>query len=145
VDKSWFTAPEYAEYRKPGNIKVPFWLQPEKYYAGAAWYQREIEIPPVWRASGGADAGAAALGNRLWVDGRRSVPTTASPRRMNTTWARHWRQANTGSPSAWIMPDCGVGVNSHCVSDHTQGNWNGIVGKIELRCDPPPWAASDGL
>ena len=29
VDKSWFTAPEYAEYRKSGNIKVPFWLQPE--------------------------------------------------------------------------------------------------------------------
>ena len=38
-----------------------------------------------------------------------------------------------------------VGVNSHCVTDHTQGNWNGIVGAIELRCDPPPWSASDGL
>ena len=38
-----------------------------------------------------------------------------------------------------------VGVNSHCISDHTQGNWNGIVGQIELRCDPPPWVASDGL
>ena len=30
VDKSWFTAPEYAQYRQPGNIKVPFWLQPRK-------------------------------------------------------------------------------------------------------------------
>jgi hypothetical protein len=29
VDKSWFTAPEYAAYRKPGNVKVPFWLQPK--------------------------------------------------------------------------------------------------------------------
>lgn len=34
VNRSWFAAPEYAPYRRPGNIKVPFWLQPEKYYAG---------------------------------------------------------------------------------------------------------------
>ena len=34
VDRSWFTSPEYAKYRRPGNIKIPFWLQPEKYYAG---------------------------------------------------------------------------------------------------------------
>ncbi|MCX7827090.1 MAG: beta-galactosidase, partial [Verrucomicrobiae bacterium] len=33
VDKSWFTAPEYAKYRQPGNVKVPFWLQPDKHYA----------------------------------------------------------------------------------------------------------------
>ena len=26
-----------------------------------------------------------------------------------------------------------VGANSHSVTDHTQGNWNGIVGKIELQ------------
>jgi hypothetical protein len=26
-----------------------------------------------------------------------------------------------------------VGINSHSISDHTQSNWNGIVGKIELR------------
>src|SRR5208283_4881507 len=48
VDASYFTAPEYAPYRQPGNIKVPFWLQPDKYYAGAAWYQRDIEIPARW-------------------------------------------------------------------------------------------------
>ncbi|MCC6290448.1 MAG: beta-glucuronidase, partial [Chitinophagaceae bacterium] len=28
VDSSWFTAPEYKAYRQPGNIKIPFWLQP---------------------------------------------------------------------------------------------------------------------
>ena len=37
VDRSWFTAPEYEKYRQPGNIKVPFWLQPERHYVGAAW------------------------------------------------------------------------------------------------------------
>jgi len=30
-----------------------------------------------------------------------------------------------------------VGRNSHSVSDHTQGNWNGVVGAIELRAGLP--------
>jgi hypothetical protein len=32
-----------------------------------------------------------------------------------------------------------IGVNSHAITDHTQGNWNGIVGKIELQATPPVW------
>ena len=64
VDHSWFTAPQYAQYRAPGNIKIPFWLQPEKYYAGVAWFQREIQIPK--KLVGQAHrsfVGAASLGN----------------------------------------------------------------------------------
>lgn len=48
LDKSWYTADEYAKYREPGNVKVPFWLNPDKYYKGVAWYQRDIEIPESW-------------------------------------------------------------------------------------------------
>ena len=47
-DKSWYNAEEYAKYRKLGNIKVPFWLNPNKHYVGVAWYQREIEVPESW-------------------------------------------------------------------------------------------------
>src|SRR5581483_3101943 len=32
-----------------------------------------------------------------------------------------------------------VGPNAHSVSDHTQTNWHGIVGKIELRAGSPVW------
>ena len=46
IDKSWLTAAEYKKYRQPGNVKVPFWLQPVKHYRGIAWYQRDIEIRP---------------------------------------------------------------------------------------------------
>ena len=49
VDQSWYTAPEYAKYREPGNIKVPFWLNPDKHYVGAAWYQRTVDIPEDWQ------------------------------------------------------------------------------------------------
>jgi len=32
-----------------------------------------------------------------------------------------------------------VGVDAHSASDHTQGNWNGIAGRIELRATDPVW------
>ena len=48
IDSSFFTKPEYAKYREPGNFKIPFWLQPTKYYKGAAWYQKEVTIPASW-------------------------------------------------------------------------------------------------
>jgi len=47
-DSSWFFNPRMEKYRQPGNLKFPFWLTPEKYYVGAAWYQREIIIPKTW-------------------------------------------------------------------------------------------------
>ena len=40
VDKSWYNAPQYEKFRQPGNMKVPFWLNPEKHYVGVAWYQK---------------------------------------------------------------------------------------------------------
>jgi hypothetical protein len=141
-DPSWFTAPEYERYRQPGNIKVPFWLQPETYYAGAAWYQREIDIPAGW-------AGRRVTLNlerphwqtTVWLDGQLlgsddalSVPhvyelgSTVEPGRRVLTI----RVDNS------VVAD--IGVNSHSISDHTQGNWNGIVGAIELRAGSPVWA-----
>ena len=49
VDSSWYKSPAYAEYRKEGNIKVPFWLNPDKHYVGVAWYQKEVVIPSQWK------------------------------------------------------------------------------------------------
>ena len=48
-DRSWFSAERYAPYRQPGNVKVPFWLQPQKSYVGVAWYQRNVTVPEAWR------------------------------------------------------------------------------------------------
>ena len=45
----WATAKKYEPYRQPGHFKVPFWLQPVKYYKGKAWHQREVEIPKDWQ------------------------------------------------------------------------------------------------
>ncbi|MCK5370595.1 MAG: hypothetical protein KAQ62_18660, partial [Cyclobacteriaceae bacterium] len=34
ADSSWYFGDKYAKYREPGNVKIPFFLQPVKYYAG---------------------------------------------------------------------------------------------------------------
>jgi len=35
-------------FSQPGHVEVPFLSQPPKHYLGAAWYQRDIEIPKDW-------------------------------------------------------------------------------------------------
>ncbi len=140
VDR-WKQQPQYAKYRQPGNIKVPFFLQPQKHYVGAAWYQRDIEIPPDW-------AGKRVVltlerphwETRVWLDGR-LVGTHDS---LCTPHVYEFgADAAPGRHALTIRVDNRVIVNvgdwSHSVSDHTQGNWNGIVGRIELSATEPAW------
>jgi hypothetical protein len=140
VDKSWFTAPEYAAYREPGNVKVPFWLQPELYYAGAAWFQRDFTVPQDW-------AGQRVVlhlerphwETRVWVNGTLIGTNNA----LATPHEYDLGQLAPGKHSLTLRVDnrmiLDIGENSHSVSDHTQGNWNGVVGRIELRATPLVW------
>ena len=36
-------------FSQPGHVEVPFLSQPAKHYLGAAWYQRDIQIPADWQ------------------------------------------------------------------------------------------------
>lgn len=143
VSKSpFFSAPEFAPYRTPGNVKVPFWLQPEKYYAGAAWFQRDIEIPADW-------TGRRVVlflerphwETRAWVDGR----PVGQNQSLFTPHEYDLGQLAPGAHTLTLRVDnrmvVDIGRESHGISDHTQGNWNGIVGRIELRSTPPVWIA----
>lgn len=141
VDRSFFTDPEYAPYRQPGNIKIPFWLQPDRYYAGAAWYQRDIVIPPIWKGK------RVVLllerphwETRLWVDGKSmgSNSALAVPHQYDLGTALvPGKHTLTLRVDNRLIVD--IGVNSHSISDHTQGNWNGIAGLIELNATAPVW------
>ncbi len=141
VDKSWFTAPEYAPYRKPGNVKVPFWLQPDKYYSGAAWYQRDVYIPATFQGRRIVlTLERPHWETRVWFDGR-PLGTNNS---LSTPHVYDLGiQVTPGKHQVTIRVDnslvVDVGVNSHSISDHTQGNWNGIVGEIALRTTSPVW------
>lgn len=48
-DSLWYTSPKMAKYREPGNVKISFWLSPEKVYYGPAWYQKRINIYEGWK------------------------------------------------------------------------------------------------
>lgn len=153
VDKSWFTAPEYAKYREPGNVKVPFWLQPTKYYAGAAWYQRDIEVPKEWIGKRVVlSLERPHWETRIWLDDRfiGSNDALATPHDYDlgivTDVDHHkmpFRPIAPGKHTLTIRVDnrmvVDVGENSHSVSDHMQGNWNGIVGRMELQTTWDMW------
>ncbi len=140
VDKSFFTAPEYAPYRQPGNVKLPFWLTPGKYYAGAAWFQREIAIPETWRDQRVVlTLERPHWETRVWVDGK----IFGTNNSLGTPHEYDFGQLAPGKHTLTIRVDnrriVDVGENSHSISDHTQGNWNGIVGDISLRATPLVW------
>ncbi|MBI5381429.1 MAG: glycoside hydrolase [Opitutae bacterium] len=136
----WATDPEFAPYAKPENFKFPYWLTPERYYAGAAWFQRDITVAPEW-----ADKRIvltlerAHWETRVWVDGKSYGANTA----LGTPHEYDLGRLAPGKHVLAIRVDnrliVDVGVDSHSVSDHTQGNWNGIVGQIELHATPLVW------
>lgn len=140
VDRSWFTAPDFAPYREPGRVKVPFWLQPTTYYKGPAWYQRDLEIPESWRGR------RVVLflerphwETRVWLDDR----FLGAQEALGTPHEHVLGEVTPGRHRLTVRIDnrlvLDVGQDSHSVSDHTQGNWNGVVGRIELRSTPQVW------
>ncbi len=142
VGKSpWFTEEYYAPYTQPGNIKVPFWLQPEKHYIGAAWYSRDIDIPKEWFAKRVTLLlERPHIETRVWLDDREigSNNSLSTPHiyelGTNVTPGRHRLAIRVDNRLV-----VNVGVNSHSVTDHTQTNWNGIIGRIELAAGSPVW------
>jgi hypothetical protein len=141
VDRSWFTAPEYERDRRPGHVKVPFWLQPERYYKGAAWYQREIEVPVAWRGRRIVlTLERPHIETRAWLDDRElgvsNSLSTPHAYDLGTAVAPGKHRLTIRVDNRLVVD---VGINSHSVTDHTQGNWNGIVGRIELSATPPVW------
>ena len=139
VDSSYYYKPEYAKYRVPGNIKVPFWLQPLKYYVGAAWYQKEVNIPKDWKDKDiRLFLERCHWESRLWIDdkeiGMRN--SLGTPHLYDLS-----KELTPGKHLLSIcidnrVKDIDPGINSHSISDHTQTNWNGMIGQLYLEARP---------
>jgi hypothetical protein len=135
IDRSYFTEKRYEKYRQPGNIKIPFWLKPVKYYKGPAWYQKEFDLPifwtgknvilflerPHWESTLFVNGKMAGNRNSLSVAHQYEITDLLRPGR---------NRISIRIDNRVVIP---VGVNSHSISDHTQSNWNGIAGDISLR------------
>jgi hypothetical protein len=120
---------------------VPFFLQPEKHYVGAAWYQRDLEIPADWQGKRVVlTLERPHWETRLWLDGKLigTNDSLATPHVYDLgTGLAPGRHTLTIRVDNRII--VAVGDWSHSVSDHTQGNWNGVVGRIELSATSPVW------
>lgn len=135
IDKSYFTDARYEKYRQQGNIKLPFWLKPVKYYKGPAWYQKEINLPPEWN-----DKNIILFLERphwestVYVNGKKagSQNSLAVPHQYDITplLIKGKNLISIRIDNSMVVP---IGINSHSVSDHTQSNWNGIAGNINLK------------
>src|SRR5262249_34673848 len=66
-DRYWYLREDYKSYTERGRVKVPFLSQPPRHYLGAAWYQRDIDIP-------------------RYTQGRRIVLTLERPHWQTTVW-----------------------------------------------------------
>lgn len=139
-DRSWFTAPEYLRYREGNDVKVPFILQPDTWYRGAVWFQRDIEIPADWSGKRiELFLERPHWETQVWIDGR-------ALGRCDALHLPHIYDLGTLKPGQHrlaIRVDnrmiVEIGHNGHGVTDHTQGNWNGIAGRIELRAIERAW------
>ena len=141
INPVWQRDPDYKQYQTPDNFKMPFWLQPERHYVGAAWYQRHIDIPETWKGK------RVVLflerphwKTTVWVDraqiGSQDSLGTGHEYDLGTNLAAGRHRLTIRVDNRMIVD---VGRNAHSVSDHTQGNWNGIAGRMELRTTETVW------
>lgn len=136
MNSEWVKDPNYAPYVDSTNVRFPFWLQPEKEYVGAAWYRKKISIPTDWKNKTILlTLERPHWETTVWVNGTRvdMQNSLAAPHRFEIS-----SFLQTGDNTLTICVDnrtkaIDVGENSHSISDHTQSNWNGIVGEISLK------------
>lgn len=132
----WYDDPDYAPYVDSANVRFPFWLQPEKEYTGAAWYRKEISIPDDWlNKTVLLTLERPHWETTVWVNGKKAgmQNSLAVPHLFDVT---SFVQRGNNVITICVdnrTKDIDVGENSHSISDHTQSNWNGIVGEISLR------------
>ncbi len=144
-DSSWYFNPRYAKYRTANNLKFPFWLTPNYYYVGAAWYQKEIMIPKNTISKNYIIfLERCHTQTTLWLDNQKMGT-------QNSLVAPHvYNLPNFIKPGKHIITiridnsveNLNVGPDSHSITDHTQGNWNGIVGKMVLQVRPAAYMSN---
>lgn len=139
-DSSYYFNPYVEKYRIDGQVKLPFFLTPDKHYVGVAWYQKRVTVPDSWK------------GERvvLFLE-RPHIETTVWINRQEVGMQNSLCVPHVYDLTSYVTPgksylvtirvdnrikEINVGPDSHSITDQTQGNWNGIVGKIELQSTP---------
>ncbi|MCC7154037.1 MAG: hypothetical protein IT161_05640 [Bryobacterales bacterium] len=119
------------------------WLSRPFVYEGQAWYQRDVVVPEAWRGKRlELFLERPHWETKVWVDGKEQGM-------RNSLSTPHVYDLGMGiEPGRRTITICvdntykiDVGRNAHSVTEHTQTNWNGVVGRLELRATDPVWIA----
>ena len=136
-DSSYYFNPAMERYRVEGNVKFPFFLTPNKHYVGTAWYERTVTIPRSWKKRPVLlYLERPHIETTVFVNGREvgHQLSLSTPHEYDITSFVRFGRENTIRIRVYNgIENVGVGQDSHSVTDQTQGNWNGIAGRIELR------------
>src|SRR5690606_12866392 len=139
-DSSFYYNPKLEKYRQPGNIHIPFWLTPAKHYVGAAWYQKEVNIPAKWKGKRiMLHLERTHIETRVWVNDKEVglQNSLVAPHVYDLTSYLTEGKQRISIRIDNSIKEINVGPDSHSITDHTQGNWNGIIGKIALEAIAP--------
>ena len=139
-DSSYYYNPYMRKYQVEGNVKFPFFLTPEKHYVGDAWYRKSVYVPESWKGQHiTLYLERPHIETTVFINGQNAghQMSLSTPHQYNVTPLIVPGQRNTIAIKVYngIENVC-VGQDSHSVTDQTQGNWNGIVGTMELRSQP---------
>jgi hypothetical protein len=104
-------------------------------FNGPAWYEREVTIPETWRNQRAMLFLERTKYTQVWLDGRPCGDSMI----LCTPQEYALGRLAPGPHRLTIVVDNTrkpLNVEAHQWSDNTQGNWNGIIGRIELLARP---------
>ena len=147
-DSSFYFNPFMQKYRmeetlangkhKPiGTMKFPFFLTPEKHYVGNAWYRKSVFVPKEWKKQRVLlFLERPHIETSVYVNGKlagRDSSLSVAHEFDVTPYIVYGADNEIAIKVYNGIENVCVGQDSHSVTDQTQGNWNGIVGKMELQ------------
>lgn len=109
------------------------------FWKGPAWYQREVIIPDAWKGKRMILLLERTKNTRVWTDQTfcGGDDTLSAPQVFDLT-----KVLTPGRHTLTVLVDNAklppVGP-AHAVDERTQTNWNGIIGRMELRATDPVW------
>ena len=109
------------------------------YWKGPAWYQKDVTIPDAWKGKHVTLLLERTKNTRVWVDetfcGWDDTLSAMQVFDVSAAMSPGRHTITVLVDNAKLPP---VGP-AHAVDERTQTNWNGIVGRIELRATEPVW------
>ncbi|MBI5282147.1 MAG: glycoside hydrolase family 2 [Candidatus Solibacter usitatus] len=132
---------DQAGYGKKTEGPEKGWLSRPATIAGKVTYEREVAIPEAWRGMRvELFLERVHWRSAVWVDGRPQgdQESLSTPHVYDLggamTPGRHTIRLEVDN--SYLID---VGKDAHSVGEHTQTNWNGVVGRVELRATDAVW------